>query len=48
MGTYLTLWYCAALARELDLELDAIVQHNLDKLADRKRRGVIQGNGDKR
>ena len=42
------LWYCAALARELDLELDAIAQHNLDKLADRKRRGVIQGDGDKR
>ena len=42
------LWYCAMLARELDLELDAIAQHSLDKLADQKPRGVIQGDGDKR
>ena len=42
------LWYVAMLAKELDLELAAIAQHNLEKLADRKRRGVIQGDGDRR
>jgi NTP pyrophosphatase (non-canonical NTP hydrolase) len=42
------LWYCAALATELGLDLDDIAQNNLDKLTDRQRRGTIQGDGDKR
>lgn len=42
------LWYLAATAEELGLDLGQIAQANLDKLADRKARGVIQGSGDKR
>jgi len=42
------LWYLAALAFELDLDLSDIAQANLDKLADRKARGVLQGSGDER
>jgi NTP pyrophosphatase (non-canonical NTP hydrolase) len=43
-----TLWYIAMLAHELDLNLQDIAQANLDKLADRKQRGVIKGSGDER
>jgi NTP pyrophosphatase (non-canonical NTP hydrolase) len=42
------LWYVAMLAKELDLELESIAAHNLEKLADRQRRGVIKGSGDDR
>lgn len=42
------LWYLAALAFELDLDLSQIAQTNLDKLADRKKRGVLGGSGDER
>jgi len=42
------LWYVAQLATELDLDLDAIAQANLEKLLSRKRRGVISGEGDER
>lgn len=42
------LWYLAAMAEELGLDLGQVAQANLDKLADRKARGVIQGSGDKR
>jgi len=42
------LWYIAQLATELDLDLDAIAQTNLDKLASRQRRGVLSGSGDDR
>ncbi len=42
------LWYIAALCEELDLEMGAVAQHNIAKLADRKRRGVLQGDGDER
>ena len=42
------LWYVAMLAKELDLELDQVAQVNLDKLADRKQRGVLGGTGDDR
>lgn len=42
------LWYLAVLADELDLDLEVIAQRNLEKLADRKERGVLKGSGDKR
>lgn len=42
------LWYCAALAGELGCTLSEVAQANLDKLFDRKERGVIQGSGDNR
>ena len=42
------LWYVAQLATELGLDLDAIAQANLDKLASRAARNVIAGDGDDR
>lgn len=41
-------WYCAALADELGLSLNDIAQGNIDKLNDRKQRGVLSGSGDNR
>jgi NTP pyrophosphatase (non-canonical NTP hydrolase) len=42
------LWYVAQIASELGLELSNVAQGNLDKLADRAKRGTIKGNGDNR
>lgn len=42
------LWYVASLARELGFDLSDIAQSNIDKLADRKQRGVLSGDGDNR
>ena len=42
------LWYVARLASELDLELEAIAEGNLAKLASRAARNVISGSGDQR
>lgn len=42
------LWYCAALAKDLDLTLGQIAKTLLLKLAERKARNAIQGSGDKR
>lgn len=42
------LWYVAALCDELELSMDEVARHNIDKLADRHRRGVITGDGDDR
>ena len=42
------LWYAARLADELDLSLSQIAEDNMDKLLDRKARGVIGGSGDNR
>jgi len=42
------LWYCAALAHELGVPLSEIAQGNLDKLASRKERGKLTGDGDNR
>lgn len=42
------LWYLAMVADALGYELADIAQHNLYKLADRDRRGVIKGDGDNR
>lgn len=42
------LWYCAALASELGVELNTVAQANVDKLTKRKENGVLQGSGDNR
>jgi len=42
------LWYLAVLAHEFGLTLEDIAKLNLEKLASRKERGVITGNGDNR
>jgi NTP pyrophosphatase (non-canonical NTP hydrolase) len=42
------LWYVSLLADCLDYKLSDIAKMNLDKLYDRKKRGVIKGEGDKR
>jgi len=42
------MWYIAVLAAEIDLSLEEIMKKNIEKLADRKERGVIRGSGDNR
>jgi NTP pyrophosphatase (non-canonical NTP hydrolase) len=42
------IWYIAVLAESLGLSLDEILEQNLAKLADRKKRGVQRGAGDNR
>jgi NTP pyrophosphatase (non-canonical NTP hydrolase) len=42
------LWYVARLASELDLDLQAVAEGNLAKLASRAERNVIRGSGDRR
>ena len=42
------LWQLAGLCRVMDWDLEDVAQGNLDKLASRKERGVIDGNGDNR
>lgn len=42
------IWYIAGVARELGLTLSDVAQANLDKLASRAARGVLQGSGDNR
>ena len=42
------LWYCAVLAEELEMDLGHIMENNLQKLADRKKRGTLSGSGDNR
>lgn len=41
-------WYIAVLAHSLNLSFDEIMQLNVKKLKDRKRRQVIKGVGDNR
>lgn len=43
-----TTWYSARLSFELGVAMSKVAQGNLDKLASRKERGVIQGSGDLR
>ena len=43
-----TLWYIAAVAKELDLSLDEIAVENIEKLTSRASRGTIKGSGDDR
>jgi|SRR6185437_11050989 len=42
------LWYIAAIAMELGIPMEEIAQMNLDKLHDRRNRGVIKSEGDNR
>lgn len=42
------IWYCAALARDLDSSLEEICTINIEKLKSRQQRGVIAGSGDDR
>jgi NTP pyrophosphatase (non-canonical NTP hydrolase) len=42
------LWYAAQLATEAGLELEAIAEANLGKLASRQQRRVLHGSGDDR
>lgn len=42
------LWYIAAGATELGFSLEDIAETNLNKLNDRKARGVLSGSGDER
>ena len=42
------LWYLAAIATDLGVTLDDIAQENIEKLRDRRARGVIKGSGDNR
>lgn len=42
------LWQLSGLCKIMGWKLDDVAQENLDKLASRKERGVIDGNGDNR
>lgn len=42
------LWYLAMTATEAGLSLNDIAYENIQKLADRKERGVLKGDGDNR
>ena len=42
------LWYVAAMARDLGVDMDTMARMNLDKLRDRAKRGVVGGSGDSR
>ena len=42
------LWYLAQICTELDLTLEEVAAHNLEKLFDRLERGKIRGDGDNR
>lgn len=41
-------WYIAVMANSLGLSFDDVMQRNVTKLADRKKRDVIKGAGDNR
>lgn len=42
------LWYLSELAQTLGIKLDDVAAQNIDKLYDRKERGVLKGSGDDR
>lgn len=42
------LWYIAAICSDLDISLDSVAKANVEKLASRRARGVIRGDGDNR
>ena len=41
-------WFVAELSTLLGFKLEEVMQHNIDKLTDRKNRNVIRGSGDER
>lgn len=41
-------WFVAELSTLLGFKLEEVMQHNIDKLTDRKKRNVISGSGDNR
>jgi NTP pyrophosphatase (non-canonical NTP hydrolase) len=43
-----SMWYITACAKELGFTLQEIAQINMDKLLDRRKRGVIKSEGDNR
>jgi NTP pyrophosphatase (non-canonical NTP hydrolase) len=42
------LWYFTQICTELGLTLEEVAEANLEKIFDRKKRGVIKGEGDER
>jgi len=42
------LWYIAQMCIELNLTLDEVAEHNIEKLYSRMERGKLQGSGDER
>lgn len=42
------LWYVSQLATELELSLDDVAEHNIEKLYSRMERNVLHGDGDNR
>jgi len=42
------LWYLAVFAHDLGVSFDAVAATNLQKLADRQNRNMLQGSGDNR
>ncbi len=42
------MWHIAILANYFDISLEDVAQANIDKLASRQARGVLQGSGDNR
>lgn len=41
-------WYLSQTCNELGISLEEVMNHNIKKLADRQKRGVLKGSGDKR
>ena len=41
-------WFVAELCTVMGLSMEEVMQHNINKLTDRKERGVIHGSGDNR
>lgn len=41
-------WYIAVMAADLGITLEEVARYNCEKLRDRKRRGVLKGEGDNR
>jgi len=42
------LWYIANMAREIGVTLEDVAQSNINKLVDRRNRGVLKGEGENR
>lgn len=42
------LWYIGVMAADLGMTLDEVARYNCEKLRDRQRRGVLNGEGDNR